>query len=322
MRNLKFILSSLAILLAGAMAAGVAARSVAAPRAGEAVSAGVVSIPSVLGQTAEQVLFYPWSRYDMQTLVPLPEQVQSSIAFDIDHAYQNATMSSIAAMDALGADFDLDLLLKNMTWNQSELKTADMLFLKDFSAALDDGTPVLLSYALSFSGPQSISWLMTPREAAGPSEEQRQAALDKVTDDLAGLLWYFFQPDSDFTNDMAAFLQDFDKYFMALNLDFLHERMEFTMVHMYECIGSSYFLEALPVEAAGDEAVLSYEAAVPAEPPPPAELLERAGGGSGDLQIVTTQDQIVVLLTSGIGITLGVYYDIQLERYSGLGVSE
>ena len=85
MRHVKFILSSLAILLAGAMAAGLAARSVTAPRAGEVVSAGTVPIPSVLGRTAEEVLFYPWSLYDMQTLVPLPEQVQSSIAFDIGH---------------------------------------------------------------------------------------------------------------------------------------------------------------------------------------------------------------------------------------------
>lgn len=321
MRHVKFILSALAILLAGAIAANMAARAVAAPRAGAVVSAGVVRIPSVLGQSAEEALFYPWSLYDMQTLVPLPEQVQSSIAFDIGHSYQDAMMASVAAMDAVGAKFDLALLLGSMTWNQGETKTADMVFLKDFPAALEDGSPVLLSYALSFSGPQSISWLMTPREAAEPTEEQRQAALDKVTDDLAGLLWNLLRPSRDFTNDMAAFLQDFDKQFTALNQNALHERLEFVMVQMLDSIGYSYFQEIPVTEAAGDEAVLSFDELAPSEPPPPAELLDRASGG-GRLQIVSTQDQIVVLFTNDIGITLGVYYDIQLERYSGLGVSE
>ena len=321
MRHVKFILSALAILLAGAIAANMAARAVAAPRAGAVVSAGVVRIPSVLGQSAEEALFYPWSLYDMQTLVPLPEQVQSSIAFDIGHSYQDAMMASVAAMDAVGAKFDLALLLGSMTWNQGETKTADMVFLKDFPAALEDGSLVLLSYALSFSGPQSISWLMTPQEAAEPTEEQRQAALDKVTDDLAGLLWNLLRPSRDFTNDMAAFLQDFDKQFTALNQNALHERLEFVMVQMLDSIGYSYFQEILVTEAAGDEAVLSFDELAPSEPPPPAELLDRASGG-GRLQIVSTQDQIVVLFTNDIGITLGVYYDIQLERYSGLGVSE
>ena len=321
MRHVKFILSALAILLAGAIAANMAARAVAAPRAGAVVSAGVVRIPSVLGQSAEEALFYPWSLDDMQTLVPLPEQVQSSIAFDIGHSYQDAMMASVAAMDAVGAKFDLALLLGSMTWNQGETKTADMVFLKDFPAALEDGSPVLLSYALSFSGPQSISWLMMPQEAAEPTEEQRQAALDKVTDDLAGLLWNLLRPSRDFTNDLAAFLQDFDKQFTALNQNALHERLEFVMVQMLDSIGYSYFQEILVTEAAGDEAVLSFDELAPSEPPPPAELLDRASGG-GRLQIVSTQDQIVVLFTNDIGITLGVYYDIQLERYSGLGVSE
>lgn len=315
MRNLKFILSALAILLAGALGAGLAARAVAAPRAGVAVNAGVVSIPSALGQTADEVLFYPWSRYDGQSLVPMPEEVQKSIASEIDHALQNDTISTIAAMDALEADYDLNSLLKNLTWNQSELETADMIFLKDFPAALGDGTPVLLSYALSFDHPLSVSWLMTPQAAADPSEERRQAALDKVKDDLAGMLWAVLRPDRNFTNDMAAFLQNFDQSFLSLNLDYLHERLEVTLAQVCDHISFSYYQE-LPGEVAGDGSEL------PSQPPPTEELLERASGGSGQIQLISTQDQIVALLTSDTGIMLGVYYDIQLGRYSGLGISE
>ena len=97
MRHVKFILSALAILLAGAIAANMAARAVAAPRAGAVVSAGVVRIPSVLGQSAEEALFYPWSLYDMQTLVPLPEQVQSSIGLRGRHGRGGGKIRSCSA---------------------------------------------------------------------------------------------------------------------------------------------------------------------------------------------------------------------------------
>lgn len=322
MRNLKFVVSALAILLAGALGAGMAARAVAAPRAGETVSAGVVGVPSVLGQTADEVLFYPWSRYDGQSLAPLEGATLENIEAGVANGDGDDLTASIAILDALEADFDLDLLLKDLTWNQSDLKTADMVFLKDFPAALDDGTPVLLSYALSFDRPQSVSWLMTPRDAAEPSEERRQAALDKVKDDLAGLLWAVLRPDRNFMNDMYAFLRYFDQYFITVKQDKLHERLEFIFVQAHDRISYSYFQETVPAEAAGDEAGLPIEAELPSEPPPTEELLERAGGGSGQLQFISTQDQIVILLTSDTGIMLGVYYDIQLERYSGLGISE
>lgn len=322
MRNLRFILSALAILLAGALGAGLAARAVASPRTGETVNAGVVSIPSALGQKADEVLFYPWSRYDEQSLVPLGGVVVENIEVGIANAIPDDLTSSIAALFELEANFDLELLLKDMMWNQSELKTADMVFLKDFPATLDDGTPVLLSYALSFSGPQSVSWLMTPREAAEPSQEQRQAALDNVAEDLAGMLWALLRPDRNFTNDMAAFLQNFDQSFLVLNSDYLHERLEFTLAQVCDRISYSYFQETVPAEAAGDEAGLPIEAELPSEPPPAEELLDRADGGSGQIQLISTQDQIVALLTSDTGIMLGVYYDIQLGRYSGLGISE
>lgn len=315
MRNLKFILSALAILLAGALGAGLAARAVAAPKVGETVNAGVVSIPSALGQTADEVLFYPWSRYDGQSLVPLERATLENVELGIVNTPGDILTSSIAALYALEADYDLNSLLKELVWNQSELKTADMVFLKDFPAALDDGTPILLSYALSFSGPQSVSWLITPREAAEPSQQQRQAALDKVEDDLAGMLWAVLRPDRNFTNDMAAFLQNFDQSFLSLNLDYLHERLEVTLAQVCDHISFSYYQE-LPGEVAGDGSEL------PSQPPPTEELLERASGGSGQIQLISTQDQIVALLTSDTGIMLGVYYDIPLGRYSGLGISE
>ena len=83
MRNkLTFAALAAAILLTGAVAAGTAAQRVVAPKTGEVWSAGEVSVPTVFGQTAEEVLFYPWSLYDTQTLYPLPtEELLSMYGF-------------------------------------------------------------------------------------------------------------------------------------------------------------------------------------------------------------------------------------------------
>ena len=39
------------------------------------------------------------------------------------------------------------------------------------------------------------------------------------------------------------------------------------------------------------------------------------------IQLITTPQQIVILFDLGNSSTLGIYYDIQLERYSGCGMS-
>ena len=176
---------------------------------------------------------------------------------------------------------------------------------------------MLLSYALSYSGPQSISWLMTPREAAEPSEEQRQAALDKVKDDLEGLLWYLLYPNRAYTSDMAEFMQGFDKQFTALNLKALHERLEVMILQMRDGMIFNYHQQTPSVAE-----IPWYDIPQPSEPFSLDELMELMNGGGASLQLVSTPSQIILLFTSGTGIMLGVYYDIQLERYSGLGVSE
>ena len=103
MRNLKFILSAAAILLTGAIAAGLIAHAVVSPRTGEVQSAGVVTIPTVLGQTAEEVLFYPWSMYDTQ---PLRHLTDDELLYALGLEELGATMKEVNTVLAEADDIN------------------------------------------------------------------------------------------------------------------------------------------------------------------------------------------------------------------------
>lgn len=315
MRHVKFVLSALAILLAGAMAAGIAARSVAAPRAGEVVSAGVVSVPSVLGQTAEEALFYPWSMYDLQTLTPLSDEAQTSIFYG-----GGDTLTCILAMEALGTEFDWPKLVDAQRWNQSDTKTADMVFLKDYPARLpEDNTPVTLSYALNLGGsPLSVSWLMRPAQEAELTEAQRQAALEKVKGDLAELLWYLRVQDSGRSNGLMELLENFGTYFSQLELRYHLSCME-SLIQLLQNQFQSDGEYGASFEFYDEEQKLTSAQPEP-QIPTLEELIEQGQPGPAEFQFISTPRQIVLLFDIG-WITFGVYYDIQLERYSGFGMS-
>ena len=50
------------------------------------------------------------------------------------------------------------------------------------------------------------------------------------------------------------------------------------------------------------------------------ELLEQGDPGPVEFQFISTPRQVVLLFNWSI-MTFGVYYDVQLERYSGFGIS-
>ncbi len=106
MRWIKFLLSAVGILLLGAFAARTAANMVVAPQSGETVSAGVVSVPSVLGKSAGEVLFYPWPLYETQELRPPPDLV-------LDSYYT----SVFGTMEVLGVSYDAQALRDSILWN-------------------------------------------------------------------------------------------------------------------------------------------------------------------------------------------------------------
>lgn len=318
MRNLKFTVSALAILLAGAMAAGFAARAVAAPKTGEVVNAGTVSVPSVLGQTAEEALFYPWSLYEMQTLMPIPGEVLKTQTLPTGDM-----LFAVAAFDALGVECNLDELVKSQLWSgsdTSERKGTELIFLKDFPAALSNGSvPVSLDYALCGMNPLSVSWLVRPRTQAELTEQQRQAALEKVREDLAGLLRYMRGSDRDYENDLMRLIEDFGNRFDDMDMTIFLEWLE----SLVNILHSQYSSEELPGPGPYDPTVVSGSSPDLPEQDLSALSLEEllALGFDVDVQLISTPRQVVVLLSWAGSWTFGMYYDVQLERYSGFGLS-
>lgn len=319
MRNSRFVLSSVCILLAGALAAGLAARAVVLPRTGETFSAGVLSVPTVLGQTAEEVLFYPWPVYDMQTLTPITDA-------EIEQYGPADLFTAVAAIEALGAEADMEQLIKSQQICDGRHLAAGntgLRYVKDFPAALGD-VPVLLNYAQSSYDSSAVSWLMQPAQEEELSEEQQQEALDKVRNDLAGLIWCILEPDRNYSNDLMVFLEDFNMLEDSA-LMFYEWFTEWISLMYYQFSGSFevpaevWDAGSVIIEAGGE---YGHEPQTErAEPPPLEELLAMGQGEFVDIQFISTPRQIVLLFQLDSATTIGVYYDIQLRCYSGLGLS-
>ena len=320
MRNLKFALSAAAILLVGAVAVGLAARAVVSPRVGEARSAGVVAIPTVLGQTAEEVLFYPWSMYDTQPLRHLTED-ELFFVFETNDGYAGTEIVSpneklaywpVLLLDSFclirPVDLSPDELLPALEWNLNDQGIGPSygthIFLKDFPATARLGedeteTPVILSFAMGTGLETSVSFLMRPALARALTGEEQAAALERVEEDLRLMLL----PASPYYSGLYWLLQAFHYYrdwAVGISMDpfdlFVKDRLALT-----EWLDAA--LED-PYEAPMEEFLSAVEQS-----------------GLWNIQIITTQQQIVVLFTGNSGAVFGAYYDIQLGCYSGIGLT-
>lgn len=317
MRNLKFILCTLAILLAGALGASFAARTVVSPQAGAVVNAGVLPVPSVLGQTADEALFYPWSLYEMQTLFPIPGDMLKVPPGDMALA--------AAAFEAFDMACSTDDLVKNQRWNNGETSSwngGTLVFLKDFPAALaGSDVPVSLDYALSDGSPLSASWLVRPRVAADLTEQQRQAALDRVREDLADLLRYMCGVSGEYQNGLMQLIENFGRRFSEMDMTIFFDWLEafVNILHM-QYNGS---LEIRTSDESGQfvEATFFPDGSGLDLPSLSLEELLALGTRYVDIQLISTPRQVVVLFSVQDSWTFGMYYDVQLERYSGFGLS-
>lgn len=323
MRWIKFLLSAVGILLLGAFAARTAANMVVAPRSGETVSAGVVSVPSVLGQSAGEALFYPWPLYETQELRPLPDLVLDNYA------------SVFGTMEALGVSYDAQAMRDSMLWNADNenfySQVNVQLFLKDFPAVLmDSPEPVTLDFAYSPSGYRSISYLVRPQDGQEPVEEQQEAALERVKADLAEL-WVMFWCTDWPENDLAQLISGFKNYYdQANDLSEFSTPME-SLFRVLRNASLSLFrdfyqvVDRYPI-LKPDSTAWEREQEDPITVPPLEDVLawlERANICT--VQLISTPRQIVVLISFNLnakdGRVFGIYYDIQMQRYSGFGMT-
>ena len=327
MNKFKFLLLSACILSAGALAAGFAARAVVLPRTGEPISAGVLNVPSVLGQTAEEVLFYPWSMYEIQTLSPITSLLDET-GQTVKEMAESFSSRFFAAFSLFGADFDELAAYSAVQYATVGRSQSILLFLKDFHARTGDGTPIFLSFALSESSPSTISYLVQPQNPDAITEEQQEQALERVKTDLKNILTspeelqfilnmlneldisYNFIVDGSETeyttssgepyaldNAMALFLAGYCSLARNVSIDFASAALI-----------AQAILQANTIDPFDPETALD-------------DILARLDTYGLQIQIVSTPDQVIVLFTYSSAAMLGVYYDIQLGQYSGIGLS-
>lgn len=329
MNKFKFMLLSACILLAGALAAGFAARAVVLPRTGETFSAGARNVPSVLGQTAEEVLFYPWSMYEIQTLSPitslLEEEDQEQAVEEMAESFSRRFLS---AFSLFGADFDELAAYSAVQYANAGRGQSLLLFLKDFHARTGDGTRIFLSFALSESGPSTISYLIRPQNPDAINEEQQEQALERVKADLKNLLTtpeelqfmmnmlndpdlsYEFMTDGSETEYATAYgeLYGPDSAMILLLARYCNLARTVSIDFASTALIAQLILQANTIDPFDSETALD-------------DILARLDTYGLQIQIVSTPDQVIVLFTYSSAAMLGVYYDIQLDRYSGIGLS-
>ena len=359
MRNLKFALSAAAILLVGAMAVGLAARAVVSPRVGEVRSAGVAAIPTVLGQTAEEVLFYPWPMYDTQ---PLRHPTEDELLYRDWYDFPNwqvllsagfrllllADISPDGMFPALEwdfgdwesgplADISPDKLLSALEWNVGVQGNSPSygthIFLKDFPAAARLGeegteTPVILDFAAGIGSETSVSFLVKPALARELTGEEQAAALEQVEQDLRLLLSEnLFYSHSYPYSEMDRLLPEDIPYFdSGEDPPYFHSGLYWLLqIFRHYCIRANVMPRDLIGLFMDDRWMLIEWLDRALEDPyeaPMEELLSAVEqSGLWNIQIITTPRQIVALFTGNSGVMFGVYYDIQLGCYSGIGLT-
>lgn len=330
MRHLKFILSALAILLAGAMAAGFAARTVVSPQTGEVVSAGAVSIPSVLGQTADEVLFYPWSLYETVSLSRLTpflevedeEQAVKQMAESLSDRY-------LAPFSLFDVELDKLAAYSATQCAYISRNSEFVMFLKDFPVRAEEGTPLVIHFASSApdgSANTSISYLVRPQNPETITMEQQELALEQVKADLWELLTTpelldaIVREQAEREEAYEMFLNDELSYITPFGELCPIDNDMVSLLAGYHILSWNQSFSATPLplicqhlKVATDLHGFTAENLLD-------DVLDALDRTGIQVQLVTTPDQVIVLFTCGTTM-VGVYYDIQLGRYSGLGLS-
>lgn len=338
--SVRFLALTAGILLAGALVTGLAAWAVVAPRPGVMAEQPTPVIPTALGQTAEEVLFPPWQWYDILEHKNL--SAQAAIEYqNINSAYMLYYFEGLGVQIAPDAE---EALEPAMEWTDGDGQTPFCLYLRNYPAALMGGRPVLLQFAAmqrvsgGFWGEHSFSFLVEPADPQPQSAERQAEALEKVRQDLKA---YLMLGDTvDFAPLLARLM--YPEYYYEMGYEVSRFPVDHAGIEIYpedtvlrspinreiypqipliepfEVMNEIYNLGmyidigrdlAWAISPGGDPAMLAVDDFIKAQ----------NDYGTYTIQLVTTPRQIVVLLTLNNAIT-GIYYDIQLEQYSGLGI--
>ena len=296
-----FVLLTVLILLAGGMAVGMAARLVVVPQADETVEVDTPTIPSVLGQSVDEVVFYPWDRYD-------PEAVSTSFSPDSENQNQWFYQENLVRMGGL-------LGLSGLEDSMSQGAFLDNLwFWCDCPATTQDGQPALLDVALGQdSGNFGMTWVARST-GEPPTRAQKEAAVAKVQEDVCGLF-----DDTEEKWELKELLYQLEEYVYSFgSVDEELGIWENSVGSYLASAQSQYYIDSILYRISD----CGYSGATLDTKEKLKAISSFAQGQNLTVQLVTTQRQVVVVLTYvPEGITIGAYYDMVLEQYSGLVIN-
>lgn len=293
-----FVLLTVLILLAGGMAVGMAARLVVVPQADETVEVDTPTIPSVLGQSVDEVVFYPWDRYD-------PEAVSTSFSPDSENQNQWFYQENLVRMGGL-------LGLSGLEDSMSQGAFLDNLwFWCDCPATTQDGQPALLDVALGQdSGNFGMTWVARST-GEPPTRAQKEAALAQVQQDVCQL----FSPHASHRVE-ELLLEVWEQLNQTPYMEsggIWYEANAATMLgNLLSQLGrvrdTLNLDESAPLQTQLEQISAALEVA------------------DCWVQLVTTQRQVVVVLTTSDSdvsswYSVGLYYDVVLEEYSGIAIN-
>lgn len=294
-----FVLLTALILLAGGMAVGMAARLVVVPQADETVEVDTPTIPSVLGQSVDEVVFYPWDRYD-------PEAVSTSFSPDSENQNQWFYQENLVWMGGL-------LGLSGLEDSMSQGAFLDNLwFWCDCPATTQDGQPALLDVALGQdSGNFGMTWVARST-GEPPTRAQKEAAVAKVQEDVCGLF-----DDTEEKWELKELLYQLEEYVYSFGP--VDEELGIWKNSVGSYLASAqYYIDSILYRISD----CGYSGATLDTKEKLKAISSFAQGQNLTVQLVTTQRQVVVVLTYvPEGITIGAYYDMVLEQYSGLVIN-
>lgn len=294
-----FVLLTVLILLAGGMAVGMAARLVVVPQADETVKVDTPTIPSVLGQSVDEVVFYPWDRYD-------PEAVSTSFSPDSENQNQWFYQENLVRMGGL-------LGLSGLEDSMSQGAFLDNLwFWCDCPATTQDGQPALLDVALGQdSGNFGMTWVARST-GEPPTRAQKEAAVAKVQEDVCGLF-----DDTEEKWELKELLYQLEEYVYSFGS--VDEELGIWENSVGSYLASAqYYIDSILYRISD----CGYSGATLDTKEKLKAISSFAQGQNLTVQLVTTQRQVVVVLTYvPEGITIGAYYDMVLEQYSGLVIN-
>lgn len=294
-----FVLLTVLILLAGGMAVGMAARLVVVPQADETVEVDTPTIPSVLGQSVDEVVFYPWDRYD-------PAAVSTSFSPDSENQNQWFYQENLVRMGGL-------LGLSGLEDSMSQGAFLDNLwFWCDCPATTQDGQPALLDVALGQdSGNFGMTWVARST-GEPPTRAQKEAAVAKVQEDVCGLF-----DDTEEKWELRELLYQLEEYVYSFGS--VDEELGIWKNSVGSYLASAqYYIDSILYRISD----CGYSGATLDTQEKLKAISSFAQGQNLTVQLVTTQRQVVVVLTYvPEGITIGAYYDMVLEQYSGLVIN-